>query len=76
MQHSGFADILDRAATELLRLEELNRFPAALRVNPDMFDLMAGIRRRELDLGYPLMVLGLPVTAEASLGADDYRIVH
>jgi len=75
VQPKGFADILDRASHELLRLEEENRFPHALCVHPAMFEMMADVRRKELDQGYPLLVLGLPVSAEAALDADEYRIV-
>jgi hypothetical protein len=73
---TGVADFLDRASSELLRLEEQNDFPAGLRVHPEMFDLMAGLRKKELDEGFPLLVLGLPVAPEASLGADEYRLIR
>lgn len=76
MKPGGFAHFLDRASTELLRLEEENRLPEGLQVHPAMYELMAGVRRRELADGYPLLVLGLPVEADEALSAQDYRIVH
>lgn len=74
MQRYGFADFLDRASTELLRMEEQNRLPDGIRVHPALYEMMADIRRRELDEGYPLMVLGMAVEPDAALEAHEYRL--
>lgn len=74
MHPRGFADFLDRASTELLRMEEQNRLPDGIRVHPDMYEMLAAARRRELEDGFPLIVLGMPVQADAALGAEEYRV--
>lgn len=75
MPAQGFANILDRASSELLTLEEQRQFPSGMQVAPQMFALMTQVRKREMDLGFPLLVLGLSVAPDASLGPDDYRLI-
>jgi hypothetical protein len=74
MQPSGFANFLDRASTELLRMEEQNSLPDGISVHPALYEMMAVIRRRELDDGYPLIVLGMTVQADAALQTHEYRL--
>lgn len=75
MRSIGFATLLDKASTELLRMEEESRLPSAMRVHPDMYGVMADIRKREIADGFPLLVLGMPVRPDDSLEMHDYQLV-
>ncbi|MFC3644821.1 hypothetical protein [Aquibium oceanicum] len=55
-------------------MEEQNRLPDGIRVHPDMYEMLAAARRRELEDGFPLIVLGMPVQADAALGAEEYKV--
>ena len=76
MAEIQFSNLLDRASGDLLRMEEQKSAPVGLRVHPDMYAAMSALRRKEMDYGCPLLVLGLPVLPEETLGLEDYRIVR
>ena len=76
MTRVGLADFFDKACTELLEMEERNHFPARLRVHPQTYDLLASLRSRELQDGFDLVILGLPVERMASLAPGEFHVVH
>ncbi len=75
MSNAGLADFFDRACTELLAMEEVNRFPLGISVHPQTYALLSSLRGRELAQGYDLVVLGLPVEPSNALQPGDFRIV-
>lgn len=75
MSDTGLADFFDRACTELLAMEEINRFPSRLSVHPNTYALLSSLRTRELSDGFDLVVLGLPVERSDALRPGEFRIV-
>jgi hypothetical protein len=72
----GLANFFDRACTELLAMEEANRFASSLSVHPRTYDLLASLREREVREGYGLVILGLPVEKNGALSPGDFHIVR
>jgi len=68
------AALLDNAGADMLALEENDRRPSELRVSAAIYRSFAHLRRRELDAGYPLLVLGATVVLDAQLGPDEFVI--
>jgi hypothetical protein len=68
------AALLDNAGADMLALEERERHPSELRVSAPIYQSFAHLRRRELDAGYPLLVLGTTVVLDAQLGPDEFVI--
>jgi hypothetical protein len=68
------AALLDNAGADMLALEEKERSPSELRVSAAIYRTFAHLRRRELDAGYPLLVLGATVVLDAQLEPDEFII--
>lgn len=75
MAQQWLNDILDRASSQLLRLEEARGNLWTMRVHPDVYNTMAHLRRRELAWGLPLIVLGTEVIADASVAQDEFVLL-
>lgn len=66
--------ILDRAAALLLAWEQNGLHPSELRVHPEVYERLAGLRAREMRAGVPLLVLGTDVVADADLTRDGFAL--
>ena len=66
-------DILDAACPELVVLTARSSLPETMFVNPSVYDVFAKTRARELDAGFPLMVLGMSLRPDAALPMDGFR---
>jgi hypothetical protein len=69
----GLNDILDAACPELGVLTAQSSLPETMFVNPKVYDVFAEMRARELDAGFPLMVLGMSLRPDAALPMDGFR---
>jgi hypothetical protein len=69
----GLNHILDAACPELVVLTARSSLPETMFVNPRVYDLFARTRTRELDAGFPLMVLGMSLRPDAALPMDGFR---
>jgi len=67
--------ILNDASECLLALEETGRFPSELRVHTTVFRSFEHLRRRELDNGFPLIVLGTSLVEDATLAQDEFDVI-
>jgi hypothetical protein len=68
------AALLDNAGADMLALEEKEKYPSELRVSAAIYRSFAHLRRRELDAGYPLLVLGATVVLDTRLEPDEFVI--
>jgi hypothetical protein len=68
------AALLDNAGADMLALEESERHPSELRVSAAIYRSFAHLRRREMNAGYPLLVLGATVVLDTQLGPDEFII--
>ncbi|MFN3145611.1 MAG: hypothetical protein ACE368_10265 [Paracoccaceae bacterium] len=69
-----FSDILDRACPAATQAERRGQLPARIFVNPAVYDRIAEIRRDEIANGYPLLLLGMYLEADASLAETEFRL--
>jgi hypothetical protein len=69
----GLNDILDAACPELVVLTARSKLPETMFVNPGVYDVFVKMRTRELDAGYPLMVLGMSLQPDPALPLDGFR---
>lgn len=67
--------ILDRACAELLEWEQAGIHPSELRFHPDVHARLAELRRRELDAGVPLLVLGTDVVPDPTLEPHEFTVI-
>jgi hypothetical protein len=66
--------LLDQASARLLDLEEAGLFPAELAVSSAAFASFLALRRRDLERGLPLFVLGVEVTEDPALTGDEFGL--
>ncbi len=69
----GLNEILDAACPELVVLTARSTLPETMFVNPGVYDVFARMRARELDAGFPLMVLGLVLQPDPALPLRGFR---
>jgi hypothetical protein len=69
----GLNDILDAACPELVVLAAQSTLPEIMFVNPEVYDVFAKMRARELGAGFPLMVLGLSLQPDPALPLRGFR---
>jgi hypothetical protein len=69
----GLNDILDAACPELVVLTARSSLPETMFVHPGIYDVFARMRARELDAGFPLMVLGLSLQPDSALPVGGFR---
>jgi hypothetical protein len=69
----GLNDILDAACPELVVLTARSSLPETMFVHPEVYDVFARTRARELDAGFPLMVLGLSLKPDPALPVGGFR---
>jgi hypothetical protein len=69
----GLNDILDAACPELVVLTARSTLPETMFVNPEVYDVFAKMRARELGAGFPLMVLGLSLQSDPALPLRGFR---
>jgi hypothetical protein len=69
----GLNDILDAACPELVVLTARSSLPETMFVNPGVYDVFAKTRVRELEAGFPLMVLGLSLQPDPALPVRGFR---
>ena len=69
----GLNDILDAACPELVVLTAQSTLPETMFVNPEVYDVFAKMRARELGAGFPLMVLGLALQPDSALPLRGFR---
>ena len=70
---NGLNDILDAACPELVVLTAQSTLPETMFVNPEVYDVFAKMRARELGAGFPLMVLGLSLQPDPALPLRGFR---
>jgi hypothetical protein len=70
---NGLNDILDAACPELVVLTAQSTLPETMFVNPEVYDVFASMRARELAAGFPLMVLGLSLQPDPALPLHGFR---
>lgn len=75
MTHSWINHVLNKASERLLPLEESGHFASELRVPSSAFHSFEHLRKRELDNGLPLIVLGALLVEDASLASDEIRVI-
>lgn len=66
--------LLDQASARLLALEEAGLFPAEMTVSSPAFASFRALRRRDLERGLPLLVLGIEVTEDPALTGDEFGL--
>jgi hypothetical protein len=66
--------LLDQASARLLALEEAGLFPAEMAVGSSAFASFRALRRRDLERGLPLLVLGVEVTEDPALTGDEFGL--
>lgn len=66
-------DLFDDACPPLLALIEQDRMPGTMFVHPDVHASIARLRRREIDDGYPLMILGMELVADEAVPESRFR---
>jgi hypothetical protein len=69
----GLNEILDAACPELVVLTARATLPETMFVNPGVYDTFARLRVRELDAGFPLMVLGVSLKPDPALPMRGFR---
>jgi len=69
----GLNDILDAACPELVVLTAQASLPETMFVHPGVYDMFARTRARELEAGFPLMVLGLSLKPDPALPMGGFR---
>ena len=72
----GLNEILDAACPELVVLTAQSALPETMFVNPTVYDLFARTHARELDAGFPLMVLGLSLRPDPALPIGGFRFAY
>ena len=65
--------IIDRACGPLAERIEQRRMPARMRVHPDVFARIRGLRETEMINGYPLMFLGMELEADGGLPLEGFE---
>jgi hypothetical protein len=66
--------LLDQASARLLALEEAGVFPDQMAVSSSAFARLRALRRRDLERGQPLLVLGVEVTEDRALSGDEFGL--
>jgi hypothetical protein len=69
----GLNEILDAACPELVVLTARSSLPETMFVNPRIYDVFAKTRARELDAGFPLMVLGMSLQPDPAVPMRGFR---
>ena len=69
----GLNDILDAACPELVVLTARSTLPETMFVNPEVYGVFVSMRARELDAGFPLMVLGMSLKPDPALPIRGFR---
>ena len=64
--------LIDRACGPLAERIENGRMPHSMRVHPQILACIQGIRAQEIADGYPLMFLGMELTADDSLPLAEF----
>ena len=67
--------LIDHACGPIAARLEQGRMPAVMRVHPAVFGHIREIRAHEIANGYPLMFLGMELTADASLPLEGFALV-
>jgi hypothetical protein len=75
MQPILLTELIDHVCPPLRERIAQSRMPREMRVHSSVFDCIRVIRARELADGYPLMVLGMELTASESLPPDGFEFV-
>ena len=75
MSEARLGALLDQACGEILRRHPHER-GSRLVVNPDVYRVVAEARAREVELGMPLMVLGLELDKSAEVPLTMFRLAE
>jgi hypothetical protein len=75
MQPPLLTQIIDRACTPLVERIRHSRMPREMRVNPRVFDSISSIRAGEMADGYPLMFLGMELSASEAIPVDGFELI-
>src|SRR5882724_5099464 len=68
-------DIFDRVCPPLIALIEQQRMPSRMHVHPTVYSCISLIRENEIAAGYPLMVLGMELVADADVPVNGFQLV-
>ena len=71
----GLGALLDKACGEILRRRPHER-GSRLVVHPEVYGVVAAARRREVERGIPLMVLGLELDKSAEVPPTMFRLAE
>ena len=75
MKEGGLGVLLDKACGEILRRHPQER-GSRLVVSPDVYAVIAEARAREVERGFPLMVLGLELDKSAEVLPTMFRLAE
>ena len=75
MTDIGLGALLDKACGEILRRRPQER-GSRLVVNPQVYEVVAAARAREVARGIPLMVLGLELDKSAEVPPAMFRLAE
>jgi hypothetical protein len=66
--------LLDQASAQLLALEQAGLFPSQMAVGSATYASFRALRRRDLERGLPLFVLGVEVTEDPALAGEEFGL--
>jgi hypothetical protein len=75
MEPTRLTELIDLVCPPLRERIWQSRMPRELRVHSSVFDCVRAIRAREVIDGYPLMVLGMELTASDALARDGFELI-
>ena len=75
MRGIRLTELIDHVCPPLRERMAQSRMPRAMRVHSSVFECIRAIRSREIADGYPLMFLGMELTASDALPHDGFELV-
>jgi hypothetical protein len=71
---TSLAVVLDRACEEILQAWEDGRRPTRLIVSPSAYEAITGARHREVQRGFPVLVLDLELALDTDVPDEEAEI--
>lgn len=75
MQPIRITDLIDLVCPPLRERICQSRMPRELRVHSSVFDAIRAIRAQEMIDGYPLMFLGMELSASDALAPEGFELI-